>query len=109
LTLDFDGGRSLTGTYTPTTNTFIGSGSIRDGRNTVSLAEFSYVRFLGDSVNQVTASPGGNGNDYNGNIQLSSVAGAVPEPANWALLIGGMGMVGYAARRRNRNIHVTYA
>ena len=109
LTLDFDGGRKLTGTYTPVTNTFIGSGSIRDGRNTITLAEFSYVRFLGDSVSPFSASPGGNGNDYNGNIQLSSVPGAVPEPASWALLIGGIGMVGIFARRRNRNVGVAYA
>ena len=28
-------------------------------------------------------------------------AGAVPEPANWAMLIAGFGLVGAAARRRN--------
>jgi hypothetical protein len=26
-------------------------------------------------------------------------SGAVPEPASWALMIGGFGMIGYAARR----------
>ena len=109
LTLDFDGGQTLTGTYTPTTNTFLGSGSIKDGNNTISLAEFSYVRFLGNSVSEFTATPGGDGNDYNGNFRLSSVTGAVPEPANWALMIGGLGMVGFAARRRNRSVRVTYA
>lgn len=31
---------------------------------------------------------------------------AVPEPATWALLIAGFGMVGVAARRRNRAVHV---
>ena len=30
------------------------------------------------------------------------VQGAVPEPATWALMIGGFGMVGAAARRRRR-------
>jgi len=40
----------------------------------------------------------------NGNwaLDISGVgaAGAVPEPATWALMIGGFGMVGFTARRR---------
>lgn len=102
LTLDFDQGRSLTGTYFRPTNTFLTSSSIRDGQNVISIAKFSYVRFLGDSVSPYVATPGGNGNDYNGNFELSSVAGAVPEPASWAFMLGGLGVIGYAARRRNR-------
>lgn len=109
LTLDFDGGRTLTGTYTPMTNTFLGSGSIQDGLNTISLSEFSFVRFLGDSVSQYSATPGGDGNDYNGNLELSSVAGAVPEPSSWALMIGGIGVVGIATRRRRRFARQTLA
>lgn len=109
LTLDFDGGQKLTGTYTPMTNTFLGSNSFVDAGRTISLAEFSYVRFLGDTVSPYTATPGGDGNDYNGNFRFTSVAGAVPEPANWALLIGGFGFVGFAARRRSQGVRVTYA
>lgn len=37
-----------------------------------------------------------------------SVAG-VPEPAQWALMIGGLGFAGVAARRRRAAIRVTYA
>ena len=33
---------------------------------------------------------------------------AVPEPATWAMMIGGFGMLGAAARRRTRTT-VTYA
>ncbi|HTI31184.1 MAG TPA: PEPxxWA-CTERM sorting domain-containing protein [Sphingomonas sp.] len=102
LTLDFDGGRKLTGSYTPFANAFLGGNSIQDGRNVISIAKFSFVRFLGDSVSQFSATPGGNGNDYNGNFELSSVAGAVPEPGSWALMIGGFGLIGLATRRRHR-------
>lgn len=40
--------------------------------------------------------------DRKGKIQLGFTfgAGAVPEPATWAMLIAGFGMVGVAARRR---------
>jgi len=35
-----------------------------------------------------------------GQVVLRSTAGAVPEPATWAMLIAGFGLVGTAARRR---------
>ena len=38
-------------------------------------------------------------------FEIDSIAGnigAVPEPANWALMIGGFGMIGGAMRRRQR-------
>ena len=42
-----------------------------------------------------------------GKLVLGANANAVPEPATWALLISGFGMIGFAARRRVRT--VTYA
>ena len=44
------------------------------------------------------------------NIQVSGVTtsvGAVPEPATWAMMILGMGAVGFAMRRRRRSITTT--
>ena len=35
----------------------------------------------------------------------SAMPGGVPEPATWALLIAGFGLVGTAARRRRRAVH----
>jgi hypothetical protein len=35
--------------------------------------------------------------------------GAVPEPATWAMMIGGMGIVGMQMRRRNRKVAVSFA
>jgi len=35
-----------------------------------------------------------------GQVDLRSTAGAIPEPATWAMLITGFGLVGAAARRR---------
>lgn len=37
------------------------------------------------------------------NISVDTVTGAVPEPATWALMILGMGAVGFAMRRAKRN------
>lgn len=33
-------------------------------------------------------------------FEIDSVAGAVPEPATWAMMLGGFGFIGFAARRR---------
>jgi PEP-CTERM motif len=35
--------------------------------------------------------------------------GGVPEPASWALMLGGFGLTGAAMRRRQRTVSVTYA
>ena len=35
------------------------------------------------------------------NVKFSSTTAAVPEPASWAMMIGGFGLVGFAMRRRH--------
>lgn len=42
-------------------------------------------------------------------FQVIGDAGAVPEPAAWALMLGGFGLAGTAMRRRRKAISVTYA
>lgn len=103
LTLTFNTGQTITGRYTPTTNTFLGGSSITDAGKTYSLIEFSYRRFLGDAVQANVARPGGDGNDYVGNFRIDAT-GAVPEPASWALMVGGFGLIGVAARRRSAKV-----
>ena len=48
-----------------------------------------------------------------GNIRYAvsgfATSGAVPEPAAWALMIAGFGLVGGAMRRRQQSVRVTYA
>jgi hypothetical protein len=39
-------------------------------------------------------------NGVTGTLTITGGAGAVPEPATWALMIGGFGMVGATMRRR---------
>lgn len=42
------------------------------------------------------------------NIQVSSAA-AVPEPASWALMVSGFGMLGAALRRKSARIRIRFA
>ncbi|MBM6577728.1 PEPxxWA-CTERM sorting domain-containing protein [Microvirga sp. SRT01] len=42
-------------------------------------------------------------------ITATTMAGAVPEPATWAMMIGGIGMVGGAMRRRRVSTKVSFA
>ena len=102
LTLSFDTGQTLTGVYTVATNSFTAGSSLVSGGRTFSLIEFSFTRNLADVVQANVATPGGDGNDYNGNFRISSAVNAVPEPASWALMIVGFGLVGVSARRRSR-------
>lgn len=72
--------------YTLTSN---GVYSIRFGVTNVGDTNFdSGLAFAGVTIN---------------NVQVNPITGAAPEPAAWALMIMGFGMVGFALRRR-RNV-----
>lgn len=43
------------------------------------------------------------------NFDVADASGAVPEPATWAMMLLGFGMVGGAARYRRRSSGITYA
>lgn len=46
---------------------------------------------------------------FSGTRYLTGTVSAVPEPATWAMMLFGFGMVAGAARYRRRSIAVTYA
>jgi hypothetical protein len=50
-----------------------------------------------------------NGNYFHDSTGLAGTISAVPEPATWAMMIGGFGMVGGAMRYRRRSAKVSYA
>lgn len=113
LELTFDNGAVLQGAYAPgSINTFIPGSAVTVGNETFTLNEFSFTRSLANVVGQFQATPGtGDGNDYQGNYRFTSsvAAGAVPEPASWALMLGGFGLAGAAFRRRRQTSRVVFA
>ena len=56
-----------------------------------------------------TASQNGMASNVNFTFTSNVSAAAVPEPATWALMILGMGAVGFAMRRRNTTTRVRFA
>ena len=84
---------------TPTQNPLVSNGGL-------------LFNIAGDEVNIFSNGPGpatyqffsrANGADF-GNFALTQVGGAVPEPASWALMIGGFGLAGAALRRRRTTV-----
>jgi PEP-CTERM motif len=72
--------------------------------------------FQADSTTTTTARYFSYGNGPTGLVgggglvtRFDLINGAVPEPASWALMIAGFGLVGSAMRRRKPSISVSYA
>ena len=73
---------------------------------------FSGVRYVGTLTGY--DEPGLTTRDYDNpafflNADTATIGGAVPEPAAWALMLAGFGLVGGAMRRRQATVRVTYA
>jgi hypothetical protein len=69
--------------------------------------------FLATGASTAITLTGTSGFFYTGldnvSVELLSGVVGVPEPASWALMIAGFGLVGAALRRRQRTVSVTYA
>lgn len=77
---------------------------LRDGAG--GIADFQTVLFAGWTNMQFVTVSGRNANGAFGDYAIDNIVfnddGAVPEPATWALLILGFGMVGHRIRQRRR-------
>ncbi|MDP3370868.1 MAG: PEPxxWA-CTERM sorting domain-containing protein [Brevundimonas sp.] len=75
-------------------------GSFGSGHNMIwKTGAFSFTGTGSPTTVTLAATSGGNGGVFFDKISVQS-AGAVPEPATWALMIGGFGMAGAMLRRR---------
>ena len=91
LTLGFADGTTVSGVYDTVSNNFFGSTS-----GNITLTGFLWERQNFNIVSQYSSVKGGSTADYNGGFSYT----AVPEPATWAMMVGGFGLVGGAMRRR---------
>ena len=64
-------------------------------------------------IKSIAFGPGGNGISTSGSTAIDNltigVAGGVPEPATWAMMIIGFGLAGASARRHRQNIRTVTA
>jgi PEP-CTERM motif len=81
-------------------------GSLNLAANNVSAFDLVAITFSG--TGQSFAISGGAGQFGFDDVTFNE-SGAVPEPASWALMIAGFGLVGSAMRRRKPSVSVSYA
>lgn len=70
--------------------------------------QFGFQGINGQSIRSVTFATVGGGIQDVRQVRLDLAAAPVPEPAAWALMLAGFGLVGSVSRRRARN-SVTFA
>ncbi len=83
--------------------TFNGQAVTLTGTDALEFGGLTGVAIMAGAVNEliINYTSGGLGS-YGGNLTFTP--GAVPEPASWALMIGGFGMVGGTLRRRRARV-----
>lgn len=93
LTLNFVGGGSqaFTGTQLVANPNGDQASPNTNGR-------FRFIAGLNERISGVTFASSGNSFE----VDRLAVAGAIPEPATWAMMIGGFGLIGVASRRLRR-------
>lgn len=81
----------LLATFGPSDNNFSNQGAEFTLTNGLINQGFNYIWFIGTTTGQ-----GGDGYKGVGTVDLAPV----PEPSTWAMLLAGLGMLGFMARRR---------
>lgn len=101
------GGAGSTATFTLTDNTgaqFTFNQVLGNGVNS-----FGFQGINGQTIRDVTIAVSGAGFRDIRQVRLDPFPGAVvPEPESWALMIGGLGMIGMMSRRRARRGAAAY-
>jgi PEP-CTERM motif/Protein of unknown function (DUF642) len=92
--------------FDPTSAAILASGSYQDSVGgawiTRTLSAAATSTSIGVRIKAIQSTQAGMGLD---NVRLTTVAiGAVPEPATWAMMLFGFGLVGSAMRRGRRSI-----
>lgn len=95
------GGKLLASTLFDSTTTFPNAGGPGLGTNSVSTPVGGLTGKFSETT-KYTITVGSGASSVNDSINLSAGAGAVPEPASWALMLAGFGFMGYSLRRRRR-------
>ena len=85
-------------------NTFVGGPACTASNANPYLGRAITGRAQGANLDELTFNQVVNGSQ---DLTFSATIAAVPEPASWALMIGGFGLVGGAMRRRTR-VSVSY-
>jgi len=74
------------------------------------VAFINNVPIIAGQLNRLVVNGVSRGNGaYGGQATFTPVTSAVPEPATWAMMIMGFGVVGYAMRRRRTTVRFSQA
>jgi hypothetical protein len=109
ITLGFADGATISGMYNSVTGLFTAGSASTVGDTTYQVTGFGWNRSPNsDIVSPFSPTKGGDTSDYTGLFSFDATA-AVPEPATWAMMLLGFGMIGGAARYRRRSTQVVYS
>ena len=82
----------------------LGNTSYSNASRPLEWVPFSF-NYIADSTSTVIRFTGTNAGPWGMALDdVSFSPGAIPEPASWAMLLAGFGLVGFAARRRRRTV-----
>ncbi len=116
-----DGGNSSTHGFASLASLPAGATAVLNNGTSGNIVDFFYKQGAGSvyyssiPLDFYLAGGGSNGASfrdiYTPNVvaQAVALAAPVPEPATWALMLGGFGILGGALRRRRQTVTVTYA